>query len=356
MKPELLSPSSALRAAPAASPAASPRVSVLLPTYNRAHLLGRAIDSIRAQTLKDWELIVLDDGSTDDTPNLMRRYCAQDSRIHYVRQPHAGFPARGLNLGLRLARGQYLFKQDDDDVAYADKLAKCAACLDERTDCDVVSVRWRFYRGTLAQGWRLFGLADPTPLFFRMAAVRRWGGWNEFYKLAEDWAFVWKISLNGKRAAEIEDILYDYLRSNDDNSGHHRGLRSVAWLYLTAQRAIRPLYVWGLPDMLQPHWGLRRALKQIYFVRRHAFLPSVCYAHWQKRTRASLNRPPLRRAKWENLLRQEPAHFSWRVLWRVQAQLWREARRLCVPLRWRVRNGWSLARHHFSSRRQARMP
>ena len=348
--------SSALCSAPAGAPTAgAPKVSVLLPTYNRACFLGKTIDSIRAQTLTDWELIVVDDGSTDETPALMRRYCAKDPRIHYVRQPHFGAPARALNLGLRLARGQYLHKQDDDDVAYADKFIKCAAALDEQADCDAVWVRWRVYRGKSTRGWRLSTIGHFIPLFFRMETVRRQGGWNEFYKLFEDMPLFWRIKESRGGSAFLGDILYDYRKSANDDARHHRGLIAVWRLYQTAERAMRPLYRRGLPDMVQPHWGVRHALKQIYFVRRHAFLPSICYAHWQQGTRAALNQPWRRRRKWESMLQAAPAHFSWMVLWRVQAQLWRKARHNCLPLRWRVRNARSLARYYFASRRQARM-
>ena len=358
MKP---SPPSALRSVSARSP----KVSVLLPTYNRAHVLGRAIDSIRAQTLEDWELIVVDDGSTDETQALMRHYCAKDSRIHYVRQPHFGAPARGLNLGLRLARGVYLHKQDDDDVAYADKLIKCAAALDERTNFFAAAVRWRSYMGTPARGWHLFTVAHSMPLFFRIEAVRASGGWNEFYKLSEDGDLLRRMRSRGggivKRKdawAEIKDILYDYLKSLDENARLHRNLNFAARFYRMLMRTMYPLYHWGLPAMVQPHWSLRRALKQIYFVRRHAFLPSACYAHWRTWRRAVFYCPRRQRKAWEKMLcsaADAPPRFSWQLFWKLQGRLWREARWKCVPLRWRLRNGWSLARYYFAARRQARI-
>ena len=354
MKPEKLPPQSALRPAPADSP----KVSVLLPTYNRAHVLRRAIDSIRAQTLEDWELIVVDDGSTDETQALMRHYCAKDSRIHYVRQPHFGAPARGLNLGLRLARGVYLHKQDDDDVAYADKLIKCAAALDERVNSLAVSVRWRVYRGTSAQRWRLFKIVHSMPLFFRTETVRRLGGWNEFYKFVEDMSLLWGIRASSGGNTLLMDILYDYFKSDDEGALQHRGLNSAWPVYQIAERAMRPLYRRGLPDMVQPHWGMRHALKQIYFVRRHAFLSSAFYAHWQEGMTVALHRLQHQRRTWKAMLRissAAPPHFSWRQLWELQRQLWREARHNCLPWRWHLRNAWSLTRYYFAARWKAKI-
>ena len=340
-----------------AAPATSPKVSVVIPTYNRAHVLGRAIDSIRAQTLTDWELIVVDDGSTDETQALMRHYCAKDSRIHYVRQPHFGAPARGLNLGLRLARGAYLHKQDDDDVAYADKLFKCAAVLDAQPDCHAARARWRIYHDTSAQGRHLFGIWHAMPLFYRIETVRAAGGWNEFYKLFEDKAMYDRIFLPGTRNAVLKDILYDYVVSRDMSSVNHRGLKSVRRLYKITEFAMRPLCRLGLQAMVHPHWSLRRALKQIYFVRRHAFLPSACYGHWQAGTRMALDNFSPQQKKWKAALQNAaPSALPWRLLWNAEVQSWREVRDQCLPLRWRLRNGWRLARYYFAARRQPHAP
>lgn len=86
-------------------------VSVVLPSYNRADTLRRAIDSVLRQSFSDWELLVVDDGSTDGTPSLVHGI---DPRVRLVRQDHAGcYPAR--NLGLRESRGRFIAFLDSDD-------------------------------------------------------------------------------------------------------------------------------------------------------------------------------------------------------------------------------------------------
>ena len=97
-----------------------PTVSVIIPTYNRAHLLGRAIRSVLAQTLQDWELLVVDDASTDDTEIVARAF--GDSRIHYVRhQVNKGAPA-ARNTGIRKSRSEYIAFLDSDDEFMPEKL------------------------------------------------------------------------------------------------------------------------------------------------------------------------------------------------------------------------------------------
>ena len=91
-----------------------PQISVIIPTYNRGARLGGAIESVRAQTFQDWELLVVDDGSTDETPALVQAHVQRDARICSVRQSNAG-AAAARNQGIRSARGAYLAFLDDDD-------------------------------------------------------------------------------------------------------------------------------------------------------------------------------------------------------------------------------------------------
>ena len=106
---------------------ASPKISIILPTYNRADVLSRAVDSVRRQTCLDWELIVVDDGSTDGTGAWLATL--RDERIRVLRQDNAGvYHAR--NAGLRAARGEYIAFLDSDDEWYPHFLALTTAFLD----------------------------------------------------------------------------------------------------------------------------------------------------------------------------------------------------------------------------------
>lgn len=96
------------------APWASPRIDVVIPTYNRARTLGRAIDSVLAQTLPVHQVIVIDDGSTDQTAALLATYIVKDPRVLYIRGAHAGAPA-ARNLGITKATGELLAFQDSDD-------------------------------------------------------------------------------------------------------------------------------------------------------------------------------------------------------------------------------------------------
>lgn len=99
-----------------------PTVSIVVPTYNRAATLGRALGSIRAQTYGDHETIIIDDGSTDETPALLQRLNGHPA-LRCVRVPHGG-AAAARNYGIRLARGRYVAFLDSDDAWTPDKLER----------------------------------------------------------------------------------------------------------------------------------------------------------------------------------------------------------------------------------------
>lgn len=107
----------------------SPRVSVLMPTFEQAAFIGRALDSLWAQTYADWELVIVDDGSCDDTACALAPWLA-DARVRYLRFDGNGGLGRAINAGLDAARGELLAYLPSDDVWYADHLAQLVARLE----------------------------------------------------------------------------------------------------------------------------------------------------------------------------------------------------------------------------------
>ncbi|MBE6963738.1 MAG: glycosyltransferase family 2 protein [Ruminococcaceae bacterium] len=110
-----------------------PRVSVLIPAYNSAAFLGQALDSVFAQTYRDFEVIVVDDGSEDDTAAV----AAARPEVRYIRKEHSGISAT-RNLAIAQARGEVIAFLDADDLWTPDKLEKQVAYLDACPDCQVV--------------------------------------------------------------------------------------------------------------------------------------------------------------------------------------------------------------------------
>jgi glycosyltransferase involved in cell wall biosynthesis len=111
-------------------------VSVILPTYNRAQFLPAAFESIRNQTFTQWELVIVDDGSTDDTPEVVRSF-EMSQPVQYVRQENRGaYAAR--NRGLDIATGKYVAFFDSDDLWMPHHLERCVQALEAHDDVDWV--------------------------------------------------------------------------------------------------------------------------------------------------------------------------------------------------------------------------
>lgn len=119
----------------------NPKVSVVLPTYARGDngLLARSIESVLSQSYADFELLVIDDGSTDGTSEVVATYVRQDSRVVHVRHDiNSGLPALRVNEGLLLAKGKYFAYQFDDDQWTPDSLKRRVEILDQNTEFAVV--------------------------------------------------------------------------------------------------------------------------------------------------------------------------------------------------------------------------
>lgn len=102
----------------------SPNVSIIIPTYNRVNLVGRSIKSVLDQSYKDCEIIIVDDGSSDNTEEEIRRYQKDDDRIRFIKHGTNKGAAAARNTGIKASRGHYIAFQDSDDTWEPEKLEK----------------------------------------------------------------------------------------------------------------------------------------------------------------------------------------------------------------------------------------
>lgn len=222
-----------------------PRVSVLIPTWNREKYLGEAVESVLNQTYRDFEVVVVDDGSTDGTEDLVRRF----GRVRYVWQPHSGIPA-ARNRALAEARGEFVAWLDSDDLYVPDKLEKQVAYLDAHPECEIVfclvqsfssiadcDMTGRQSRVAEAVGGRLRTCVPSACI--RRALLERYGGFDEKYPYAEDTQWVARICAAGVDVRHcMEERLYRCRIHDGQISCSHEGLRRQDSLSLYAD-AIR---------------------------------------------------------------------------------------------------------------------
>jgi glycosyltransferase involved in cell wall biosynthesis len=184
---------------------AVPRVSVLIGCWNNAATLPRAIDSILAQTVDDLELIVVDDGSTDESPAIVDRY--RDPRLRRLALEHMGI-ARSLNRGLEEARAPVVAFQDADDWSYPERLERELAVLERWPKVAVVgcwmdevdeagrplATRQPRRAGLVAGALPRFNPIPGTCAMVRRAAAREVGDYDPRFRFAQDYDLWSRIS------------------------------------------------------------------------------------------------------------------------------------------------------------------
>jgi glycosyltransferase involved in cell wall biosynthesis len=201
---------------PTDNPATStPTVSVLMSVYNGGRYLRPCLDSLLAQTLRDVEYVIVDDGSKDDSPAVLREYAARDPRIKLTVRPNKGL-TKTLNECFAAARGEFLARMDCDDVCYPDRFEKQVAFL--RANPDVVCAGGHFDLID-EEGRRLTTLKPPTDdaeiqaqvlkghgaichpaAMIRASALRQIGGYCEDFKTAQDIDLWLRVGEVGKLA------------------------------------------------------------------------------------------------------------------------------------------------------------
>jgi GT2 family glycosyltransferase len=198
-----------------------PRVSVIILTRNRAHMLPTAIDSVLAQTYRDIELVIVDDASTDHTPDVVARYA---ERVRYVRKPVNEGEAAGRNTGLHASTGDFIAFLDDDDYYFPDKIALQVRMLDARPDIGLAYCRFVYadaqgkpvwQSGVLPEGHVLADLVSfcfvlsHAPLT-RRSCFARVGDFDTTLPSSPDWDMWLRMAQAGIRFGCVQRPLVAY--------------------------------------------------------------------------------------------------------------------------------------------------
>ncbi len=189
-----------------------PKASIITPTYNRADMLGQAIQSVLDQDFTDWELIVVDDGSRDHTSEIVAGFA--DPRIRYIYQENKGLPG-ARNTGIRQARGQYIAFLDSDDLFLSHKLVEETEILDGRPDLGLVACGylevdrdlrvlremrpWQSYPQLNLTTWLLGCPVVVSTILVRREWLERVGLFDEKMRYVEDWDLWLRLSYAGCR-------------------------------------------------------------------------------------------------------------------------------------------------------------
>lgn len=269
-----------------------PKVSVIVPVYNPGSHIDDLIDSLLGQSLprEDLELIFVDDGSTDATPERLDGLAEQHSHVHVAHIPNSGWPGRPRNVGLDLARGEHVLFADNDDWLGREALERLHATA-LRDDADVVVGKvvghGKFVpRGlfsanrrtvTLAEWPALLGLLTPHKLFRRALLDEHGIRFPEGRRRLEDHMFVVHALFHARAVSVLADYpCYHWVRRDADANASYRPFEAVG--YYQNVREVLDLVdehtePGPLRDRLSAHWYRGKMLGRVggpYFLRRDA--------------------------------------------------------------------------------------
>jgi glycosyltransferase involved in cell wall biosynthesis len=196
-----------------------------MPVYNTRRYLRQSVESILSQTFGDFELIIIDDGSTDGSTEILKEFQQGDSRIRLISRPNTGI-SRALNEALSLASGDLLARMDSDDIALPCRFEKQVAYLREHPECvalgccvreiDPHGIPLGIIRNQLDHDQILqallkgYGAHIPHPaVMMRRLAVLDVGGYRVEFQLVEDLDLYLRLAERG-RLANLPDVLLEY--------------------------------------------------------------------------------------------------------------------------------------------------
>ena len=195
-----------------------PKVSILMPVYNVDIYLAEAINSILQQTVTDFELLIINDGSTDSTREVVLKFT--DPRIRFIENEHNIGLANTLNKGIGLAKGEYIARMDGDDISLPHRLEKQVAVLDQHPDIDVCGAGYRFFDAKNAtvinpeqheaiKAGLLFGCCVTIPLYRKKSLLEAHLQYEQEFFPAEDYRF-WTQCVMKLTLYNIPETLFLY--------------------------------------------------------------------------------------------------------------------------------------------------
>ena len=260
----------------------APKVTVIIPTYNRARYLGEAIRSVLDQEISDLELIVVDDGSTEATPRLLR--AITDPRMRCISQPNRGISA-AMNAGMRAARGEFVARLDSDDLWMPDMLLTLVGILETRPEIGVACAKGQAVNSNGDLRGEVWGLPEHFPgdalrslayddctctiaLVARRSCFDYTGLYDESLIANEDWDMCLRLARHF-RFCFVETVLA-HVRLHDDN---FTGLRSSRFADVLDTRTAPLDRLFSDPDLpLAVHAMKAAAYANVYLFRGQRWL------------------------------------------------------------------------------------
>lgn len=245
----------------------TPTISVLMPAYNSALYLESSIESILQQSFADFEFIIIDDGSTDQTAEIVTTYAEKDSRIVFMRNAQNMASANSMNLGLGIARGKYIARMDADDISLPNRFARQVAFMDANPDIGISGTWAKIFgqsESLISHPTRdaeikslLFWdnpLAHPTVIMRHQLLKDHQLKYDPTHLVTEDYA-LWIQASDYTCFANLDEILLHY-RLHHGQSGQVKRERQQSDTRKLQIHQLQKLGIDPTPDELELHFSL----------------------------------------------------------------------------------------------------
>ncbi|MFD0989563.1 glycosyltransferase family 2 protein [Mariniflexile jejuense] len=213
-------------------------VSIIVPCFKQAHFLGEALQSVLNQSYTNWECIIVNDGSPDNTEEIAKIWCNKDDRISYINKKNGGLP-NARNAGIQISNGNYIIVLDADDILHQDYILKTLPVLQSNKELAIVSSYRIFFTGNTSNIIKKYEASGSTyrdlmfenvlmpSSIYRKGCWKEVGGYDEtMIKGFEDWEFWIAVLKKGWKYTFVEDYLFYYRKSEQsmlvDTLQYHR--------------------------------------------------------------------------------------------------------------------------------------
>lgn len=323
------------------------KLSVVMAAYNDEDYVGAAIESVLGQTYGDFDYIIVNDGSSDATLDILESYAARDKRIQIITRENGG-TTKATVTGMNAATGEYVARMDADDLSVSDRFERQIAVLDQRPECVAVTSHFEHFHddGKIKMVSDDIGPEELIGLYngfanrigghgqvmFRRDAYLKAGGYDPHFRYSQDYD-LWCRLLHLGRFAVIEDILYrwrvGYGSTTDKNKEpqlrcateiacrEHERLTGVAMTHETA-RALIDLW-WARKPEKTPISEVLRASQVMERAVTHYFAKNPDVASFEQEARLHIART-----------------YKWRIPLAGKANLVRRILLLGLAARWRL--------------------
>jgi glycosyltransferase involved in cell wall biosynthesis len=239
-------------------PINNPLVSIIIPTFNRAHLIGETLDSVLSQTYTNWECIVVDDGSTDETEKLLATYCAKDNRFRYHHRPSNRPKGANAcrNYGFESSKGEYIQFLDSDDLISINKIEGQIVAMNNEQSNDIATCSWGYFRKKIRdsviqenepyylsyqKGLDLLNVLGSNSEYFpshvyltKRNVINIAGGWDELLAVNQDGEYFCRVLLNCVNVVFVKNAVVYYrttpeITTSTSNTQEKMAQRIESW-------------------------------------------------------------------------------------------------------------------------------